>query len=285
MTDLAAVLEGTEFHSPENVQQVSGGDINAAFSFTKYSSKYFIKLNDAGSYPGLFEKEANGLKEIARNSSFRIPEIHSTGKNDKFQYLIMEFLQEGKAKTNSWADFALHLAAMHRVEGDQFGFVEDNYLGTQVQDNTKKSSWAQFYAENRLLPSMKQMYDKGVADLKDLNLLENICNKLDDIYPLENSSLLHGDLWNGNYHILSDGHITVIDPAVYYGHREMDLAMCMLFGGFPDEFYQTYFADFPLEAGFSERVEVSQLYYLIFHAIRFGGSYISHVGRILKKFG
>lgn len=283
--ELLPLLYSAGYDDAAEIQKISGGDINSAYSFSAAGRNYFVKLNSASKYPNLFHNEANGLKEISKKSNFKIPEIVKIGHFENIQFLIMEFLEAGTATKDSWFHFGKNLATLHGVSQEHFGFYEDNYLGTQKQDNSLSASWPDFYTANRLLPSIRQMFDKGLADKKDVRKLENLCSKLGEIYPEERPSLLHGDLWNGNYHILKSGEITVIDPACYYGHREMDLAMCLLFGGFPQEFYSHYFTDFPVQPGFENRVEVSQLYYLIFHAIRFKSSYISSVKTILNKFG
>ena len=281
---LRKVLSETIFANADKIQKISGGDINAAYKFSNGTDDFFIKLNNADQYPELFQKEANGLDELRANSAFKIPEIIHVGKHPNTQFLILEFLPSGNLKQNSWKNFAENLAAMHKVSQKYFGFYEHNYLGTQKQDNSPKNSWAEFYSESRIEPSMKQAFDKGVFEQPYLKKAENICSKFSEIFPEEPSSLLHGDLWNGNYHVLQSGEITLIDPAVYYGHREIDLGMAFLFGGFDEEFYQIYSEHYPLEPGFEQRYEISQLYPLIFHAIRFGGSYTGHVKRILDKF-
>lgn len=282
--NIQALIESAGFTSVANVSKISGGDINAAYRFTAGNQDYFIKVNDAEKFPDLFRNEANGLNEIREKSAFKIPKIITFGERDAFQYLILELLTEGKASEQSWSAFAQNLAQMHKVTQENFGFYEDNYFGSQPQVNTEKINWPQFYAENRILPSIRQMVDKGVGSSKDAANAEKLCYKLPEIYPDERPSLIHGDLWSGNYFIMKNTAITVIDPAVYYGHREMDLAMAMLFGGIPEGFYHSYFEHFPVAPEFSERVEFSQLYPLIFHAIRFGGGYIPSVQRILAKF-
>ncbi len=283
--NIQEIIEQAGFAQHRTISKLSGGDINAAYRFTAENDPYFIKINDAEKYPELFQKESNGLNEIRKKSRFKIPEIVKVGGNDRHQYLILEFLPEGNATEVAWIEFAANLANMHQVSNEAFGFYENNYLGTQPQDNSHKNNWADFYAENRILPAMKQMFDKGIASRNDLKNTDRLCARLAEIYPSEKPSLIHGDLWAGNYFVTESSEITVIDPAVYYGHREMDLAMAMLFGGFPETFYKNYFECFPVAPGFQERVEVSQLYPLIFHAVRFGGSYITSVQRILKKFG
>ncbi len=283
--NIQEIIESAGFPDIRNISKLSGGDINAAYRFSSGKDDFFIKINDAEKFPALFENEASGLNEIRLKSDFKIPEIIKVGESKNQQFLILEFLPNGNATEEAWIQFAETLAKMHRVTQEDFGFYENNYLGTQPQDNSARKSWSAFYAENRILPAMKQMFDKGISSRSELKFAENLCVRLPEIYPEESPSLIHGDLWAGNYFVMENTAITVIDPAVYYGHREMDLAMAMLFGGFPEVFYKNYFEHFPVAPGFSERVEVSQLYPLIFHAVRFGGSYISSVQQILKKFG
>lgn len=279
------ILRSHGFTDVRDLSKLSGGDINAAFHFRSVGQDYFIKVNSSAPHPDLFEREANGLDELKKHTEFHIPEVVGTGKDGEHQFLILEFLHPGRAGTTSWRDFAERLAKMHRYSNTKFGFFENNYLGTQPQDNREKESWAEFYAENRLLPSIRQMYDKKIGSRAVVRQTEQLCKKLTEIYPEELPALVHGDLWSGNYHVMQSGEITLIDPAVYYGHREMDLGMARLFGGFPDVFYDVYARYYPLESGLEERLQISQLYPLIFHAIRFKGSYIGAVERILAKFG
>lgn len=283
--EVKKILHHNGFPDAHEIRKLSGGDINVACRFRSSGQDFFIKVNTAELYPGLFDKEANGLAELKKHSDFSIPEVIGTGNDGEHQFLILEFLPPGKATQGSWEEFAHRLAKMHRHSNEKFGFFEDNYLGTQPQDNSLRSSWALFYAENRLLPSIRQMFDKKIGSHSVIRQTENLCKKLPEIYPQERPALIHGDLWSGNYHVVQGGEITLIDPAVYYGHREMDLGMAQLFGGFPDLFYETYQQLYPLEKGLEHRLEISQLYPLIFHAIRFGGGYISSVERILSRFG
>lgn len=279
------LLRENGFPDGDSIGKLSGGDINAAYRFKSDGRDYFVKINTLHPHPALFEKEANGLQELKKYSDFHIPDVKGTGSDGVNQFLVLEFLPPGKASQKSWEQFAQRLATMHRQTRENFGFYEDNYLGTQPQDNRFKNSWPAFYAENRLLPSIRQMFDKNMGSRTAVKQTENLCKKLPEIYPEEPAALIHGDLWSGNYLIMQTGEMTLIDPAVYYGHREMDIGMAQLFGGFSEVFYKVYQQFYPLEKGITERLEISQLYPLIFHAIRFKGSYIPAVERILSKFG
>lgn len=277
------LLHAAGFYEIKNLRRISGGDINEAFAFFSKEQEYFVKINQLQDFPDLFEKEASGLQHLSENTTFRIPRVFSQGIFEEWQFLVMEFLPKGQANAKDWQFFAERLAAMHRVTREKFGFFEDNYLGTHPQGNSPKKSWAEFYSENRILPGIRQMYDTGIADKSLAKNAERLCSTLSEIYPKEPPSLIHGDLWGGNY-LATENEITIIDPAVCYAHREMDIAVAKLFGGYPQIFYESYQELYPMESGLEERLPVSQLYHLIFHAVQFGGGYIRRVKEILTKF-
>lgn len=136
----------------------------------------------------------------------------------------------------------------------------------------------------RLQPLVKLAYDSGLLDGQDARRMEILYKKLPEILPVEPPSLIHGDLWSGNYMVGNDGNPCIIDPAVYYGHREMDIAMSKLFGGFSPEFYRAYNEEYPMVKGWEKRVELNQLYPLLVHVNLFGEGYNRQVRQILKDY-
>lgn len=271
-------------YEPQNIRSVSGGDINAAYAFETFGKKYFLKCNTKEGLPQLFEKEKNGLEELDKYSKFHIPIVIKVGEFEDWQYLVLEFLEEGRPSKKSWEDFGISLAEMHCQTAAKFGFFEDNYLGSRHQDNSYKNDWPTFYAENRILPLVKWLVDEKLISHNHIKFADHLCHRLSEIYPNEAPALTHGDLWSGNYFVQKNSEITILDPAVYYAHREMDLGFAKLFGGFNAEFYDAYHQNFPLESGWENRLRISQLYPLLFHALRFGGSYVGSVEGILKQF-
>ena len=269
----------------ENVYPVKGGDLNDCFRIESFTHKYFLKLNTAQNFPNLFLKEVRGLQAIAETNLFNNPKIISVGETDNdFQYLILEWIEKGEANFTNWSEFGERLAKLHQNTNDTFGWEEDNYIGIILQPNQYKSSWKDFYANSRILPMIKLLADKKILKNKDIKAAEKICLEIDNFFPNEKPALLHGDLWNGNIIPRSNGEITLIDPATYYGHREMDLAMADLFGGFDDAFFDTYNEIFPIENDFEERKQIAQLFPLLVHALLYEGYYIDDVQAILKKF-
>ena len=176
------------------------------------------------------------------------------------------------------------LAALHRCSKDFFGLDHNNYIGSLRQFNHQQTSWVNFFIEQRLNVQLKLAIDSGMMDSKWLNEFESLYAKLPAMLPEEKPSLLHGDLWGGNLITDEKGEPCLIDPAVYFGSREADLAMTKLFGGFDDEFYTSYQHTFPLQPGYDKRFDIYNLYPLLVHVNLFGGSYKSAVANILKAF-
>ena len=265
-------------------QQVHGGDINHSYCLYTNDTRYFLKVNDANRYPGMFEKEARGLNRLAENFNARIPQVIKTGIAKQYQYLLLEWIEPGQPKEDSWERFGAALATMHQQQQSYFGWEEDNYIGSLVQRNTKHDQWHSFYTECRIMPLVRTLFDNGSISRRDIATSEAFCKKTGLLFFHEPPALLHGDLWSGNYMITSTGETAIYDPAVYYGHREIDIGMTKLFGGFDQRFYDAYNEVYPLEKGWLERLPLSQLYPLLVHAILFGGHYTIRAIEIMKGF-
>ena len=265
---------------------VHGGDINSAYRITGRKN-YFLKLNDAGRYPAMFEKEARGLdvlRNAAGNTSLHIPAVIKHGEVENQQYLVLEWISPGRPAKDFWENFGRSLANLHKHTSDYFGWVEDNYIGSLVQKNTMYENWASFYTHCRIIPLVRELFDRKMFSANDVNHAEVCCGQFGEIFPNEPPALLHGDLWSGNFMSAQDGQAAIYDPAVYYGHREMDLGMTRLFGGFQDRFYKAYDEAYPLENNWESRLDLTQLYPLLVHAILFGGNYVAQVRNILQRF-
>jgi protein-ribulosamine 3-kinase len=265
-------------------EQVPGGDINDACCLTTASGKYFLKINNKNKYPLMFKKEAIGLELLRKNSTFVIPQVIKTGSCDDHQYLLLEWMEKGSPKKDMWERFGEALAMMHKQPQPFFGSDEDNYIGSLTQINTRHDKWHSFYRECRIMPLVRSLRDSGYFSSKDAKAAEASCSKLDQLFPTEPPALLHGDLWAGNYFIHASGYATIFDPAVYYGHREMDIGMTKLFGGFDQRFYDVYNHYYPLQKEWESRLPLSQLYPMLVHAILFGGQYISSALNIIRRF-
>jgi fructosamine-3-kinase len=265
-------------------EQVHGGDINETFCLFTDSDKYFLKINDANKYPGMFQKEGNGLDLLRRNSSLIVPRVIRSGIVHPQQYLLLEWIEKGSVQTTTWENFGTDLAKMHKQPQTYFGLHEDNYIGSLQQINKRYNDWDIFYAECRIMPLIKLLFHNGYLNNRDVDSADLFCKRLTELFPVESPSLLHGDLWGGNFMITSSGKAAIYDPAVYYGHREMDIAMSKLFGGFDSHFYAAYNNFYPMEKGWEKRLRICQLYPLLVHAVLFGGHYVDQAKEIFKYF-
>ena len=169
-------------------------------------------------------------------------------------FLVLQFISSSSRQAGFWKNFAERLADLHRNTTPYFGLDHDNYIGSLFQSNRNHDNWIDFFREERLNVQLKMARDNGKVGRETVLQFERFYNRLDDIFPIEEPSLVHGDLWGGNFMENEEGEAVIIDPAVYYGHREMDLGMSQLFGGFSAEFYDHYNAFFPLEQGWQQRV-------------------------------
>jgi protein-ribulosamine 3-kinase len=265
---------------------VSGGCINDARILTTESqSKYFVKINNQ--HPAdMFNKEANGLNEIACSSTIRVPKVIFV--NDDF--ILIEAIFSGKRSQNFSQEFGFNFAKMHKYYGSGFGFYEDNYIGSTLQLNIPSdleiSDWVKFYFNKRLLYQFKLAETKGYTDAIFRKIFGQLENKIDRVLDSDENapSLLHGDLWSGNYLIDENGNACLIDPAVYYGNREADLAMTKLFGGFDTKFYDSYNEVYPLESGYEYRENIYKLYHVLNHLNLFGIGYYRQTIELIRYY-
>jgi fructosamine-3-kinase len=268
----------------QRYERVHGGDINEAYFLITSTGKYFFKINDSNRYPEMFNREARGLDLLRKNCSIIIPQVIKTGICGGQQYLLLKWLDKGSTNKNMWEKFGQDLALMHKQPQEYFGLDEDNYIGSLKQINKRYNEWIDFYTDCRIMPLVKILFDKGHCSKNDLIAAGNFCKQLKNIFPSESPALLHGDLWSGNYLIHSSGYAAIYDPAVYFGHREMDIGMTKLFGGFDKRFYDAYNETYSLERNWEKRLELTQLYPLLVHAVLFGGHYVSSSFAIIKRF-
>lgn len=259
----------------KSVRAVGGGCINDSEIISdNLGNTYFLKTNFS-SPPDMFLKEAKGLIELNKASVIRVPKPVLV--NERF--LLLEHIKSNSKSKNFDENFGRAFARLHKFIGQEFGFYEDNYIGSTPQKNIAnddtKNNWIKFYFNNRILFQFRLLEKAGYSDdklRKGINSLEN--NIANILAHSENvPSLLHGDLWSGNYITDENGEACLIDPAVYYGNREADLAMTKLFGGFSSSFYRAYQEEFPLPDGFEYRENIYKLYHVMNHLNLFGGGY------------
>ncbi len=267
-----------------DTKRLIGGDINDVYRIRTKQGNFCIKVNSESKFPGMFEAEEKGLDQLRQSSSFRVPEVYGKGSYNDLSFLLMEYIYPGDPKQHFWSDFGHRLAHLHWQTSDQFGLSHSNYIGSLHQQNGQRTTWAEFFEHERLRPQLKLAYDQGYVSSKTDEYFERLFQRLGEIFPEEPATLLHGDLWNGNYMVDQKGNPVLIDPAVYYGHREMDLAMTKLFGGFGEAMYEDYHEIYPLENGWKSRVEICNLYPLLVHVNLFGRGYLTQVRSIVSRF-
>lgn len=262
-----------------------GGSINKTYHLKiNKRENFFLKLNSTAAFPDLFEKEKSGLQFLQQQNCIRIPSIILYEKNDKYQLLLLEWIEGGIRNESFWKTFGEQLAALHQVTNKSFGFTENNYMGALPQSNQWKDNWIDFFIDYRLRPQIELAREKKIFQKDHTDAFETLFRKIDSIFNKEQSSLLHGDLWSGNFMCSDQSSPVLIDPAVYFGHRSMDLAMTTLFGGFDKTFYDAYHYHFPLPANYREQWEICNIYPLLIHLNLFGEGYLYDITSTLKKY-
>lgn len=263
---------------------VSGGDINKAFKCSTNEGDFFLKYNLTAP-EDFFEKEAAGLQKLKNaDTGLHIPEVVAVGKNESEipGFLLMEYIQTGRSGDSFL--FGQELARLHLNHHDYYGLDTDNYIGSLHQKNDYDKNWVSFFTEKRITPQLDIAFNSGKLPLNIHKNWERLVAVLPTLFPPSHPSLLHGDLWSGNYLFDNTGKTVLIDPAVYYGHPEMDLAFTKMFGGFSSDFYSGYESITPLETGFSERIQIYNLYPLLVHVNLFGGHYSTQFEQIIKSY-
>jgi len=269
---------------PFSIQErrsVAGGCINQAYRLSDGQRAFFVKVNQA-SRGAMFEAEALGLAEIHRSQTIRVPRPICWGTEADQAYLVLEWLDLGGKGEAAWRSMGEGLAALHRVESDRgFGWPQANTIGATPQPNPWTSSWLEFYREQRLRHQFRLAGRRGGHFLRQHELFIALPDLLADHAP--QPALVHGDLWSGNAAVTVSGEPVILDPAPYYGDREVDLAMTELFGGFPAPFYEGYRATYPLPEGYGRRKTLYNLYHILNHFNLFGGSYQAQANRMVDQ--
>jgi len=271
------------------MQRVSGGDINDAYVLAlKNGRRLFLKGNTKKNIR-FFQTEETGLSAIRQTQTIRVPEVLGSGIAGDRSFFLMEYLEAGRPGADYWERFAHDLAAMHRADPSKwtpygkYGFVEDNFIGAGEQVNTIHTGWVSFFRDCRLQVQFTRA--QHCFEPSGRKQMQSLLDHLEEyLAEPEYPSLLHGDLWGGNYVTGPDGYAWLIDPAVYVGHAEADLAMTELFGGFAPAFYDSYREAGDLLPGYADRRDLYNLYHLLNHLNLFGSSYYGSVMRILRRY-
>ncbi len=269
--------------SIEHISSVSGGDISLAYKISTANSDYFLKINNAPDALTMFQTEVYGLQTIAKTYTIKTPEVTAYDMFEDSAFLLLEFIESKSPTSEDFGLLGTQLAHLHQCTSERFGLDNDNFIGRLPQPNSHHKTWTDFYTCERLQPQLELAKQKGLLQESECPSTELIKNRLQPLFKNIKPSLLHGDLWSGNYLISKDGEPYLIDPAMYYGHNEVDIAMSKLFGGFSESFYEAYGPILPPDEHTSARIEIYQLYYLLVHLNMFGRSYYRSVSSILKR--
>ncbi len=263
---------------------VTGGCINAASVVEGTRARYFVKLNRAERL-WMFEAEARGLSALAETSSVTVPLPICHGVSEADAFLVLEYLALKPPSNASAAALGHQLAALHMLPQPCFGFESDNAIGATPQPNPRCDDWVEFFRRNRLEHQLALARNAGGSDAALQTKGARLCNRLGELFAGYDpaKSLLHGDLWSGNFAALENGDPVIFDPAVYWGDREADLAMTELFGRFPRAFYGAYASAFPLDPGYPVRRDLYNLYHVLNHLNLFGSGYASQAEDMLDR--
>ena len=287
MTDWSAISAAIGSATRQPFQLVShdatgGGCINQTYRIRGQDNRqFFVKLN-AANMLAMFAAEAVGLSEITATQTIRVPQPIAHGTANTHSFLVLEYLE--LSNHGNAALLGEQLAELHHCSAQQFGFTQDNFIGTTPQQNVWQDNWIDFWREQRLGFQLQLAAQNGHG-----GKLQTLGEKLLDALPAffigytPQPVLLHGDLWSGNHAFLADGTPVIFDPAPYYGDRECDLAITELFGGYAADFYAAYRAAYPLDAGYATRRDLYNLYHILNHANLFGGGYARQAEGMMQR--
>jgi protein-ribulosamine 3-kinase len=262
---------------------IAAGSLNQGVFLETSEACFFLKTNFSH-YQDIFHHEYRALNRLKGLTELKIPEVYHVGNYQGQNFLLMEWVEAARKQEGFWRDLGEGLAQLHMHTQSTFGFESDNYIASIPQINIPKHAWVDFYINNRLEVLAGKAYYEGLLSLAFYKEFQRLYPLLENLIPVERPSLIHGDLWSGNVMIGNAGQPCLIDPAIYFGHREMDLAFSRLFGGFDPSFYHVYDEVFPLEPGFEQRMDIHNLYPLLVHVLLFGESYVAGIAKTLRKY-
>ncbi len=269
-------------------QPCQGGCINDALMIQLSDRRLFFLKHNRSQFPDMFERESEGLIALGKSHSICVaqPVIYGSCKSANSHFLVTQWIESGNRRHDFWPEFGRQLATMHQSEqAPQFGFATDNYIGSTRQLNSWNDRWCEFWRVNRLGYQIdlarRNSLSNSTLDNQIDRLLDNLESLLDQ--PIEPPTLIHGDLWSGNFMVDQQGRAVLIDPAAYFGRREAELAMTQLFGGFDNQFYDAYCQQWPLADEHERRIDVYKLYHLLNHLNLFGVGYLESCTSLLSR--
>jgi len=260
---------------------LSGGDISVVRRLTLSAGRSVVLKTNADAPPSFFADEAEGLSALRVPAGPRVPKVLLVAA----AFVLLEDLRPAPPAADFWPALSQTLAALHRTPSPKFGFTGDNFIGATPQPNPWTANGHEFFAEQRLRFQARLAFDAGHLPAADLARLERLCAALPERVPAQPPALLHGDLWRGNVICDAQGQPALIDPAAHWGWAEAEIGLTVLFGGFPEAFYDAYTAAFPLAPGWRERLPIYNLYHLLNHLNLFGGGYGAQVQATLAGLG
>lgn len=284
---VTALVEAFLGTSVTGSHSVSGGCIAQAIRIATDSGPYFLKWS-GDEVARTFVPEAAGLRALRTAADTLVvpaPLLAQPATASDPGVLLTDWLEVGREGPEFWESFGRGLADLHRHTAERYGFDTDNFIGRLPQENGWMTSWPDFFAARRLEPQVRIARSGGRWRAPWNAAFDNLLARLDSLLPSHPAaSVLHGDLWSGNFLVTTQARAALFDPAAYFGHREADLAMTELFGGFEKRFYTAYNEAWPLDAGYPERRDIYNLYHVINHLNHFGSGYAGSVERILRPF-
>lgn len=282
-TELHDALEALLDARIVELHPVGGGSIASSHRLTLQSGeRCFVKCYDDAD-PRIAHREARGLEWLREANAIAVARVRAV--SNERPLLVLDWVEAGRPAVDFDERLGRGLAELHLAGADGFGFVEDNFIGSLPQRNHRHDDWPSFYAHERLAPLIRRAHDAGALPNRLALSANSLLDRLPELCgPAEPPARLHGDLWSGNSMIDPRGEPLIIDPAVYGGHREVDLAMMRLFGGFSARVFDAYHERTPLSPGAAERVHLYQLYPLLVHVNLFGGSYVGSLEAALQRY-
>jgi fructosamine-3-kinase len=269
----------------ESASALSGGSINDAYAVSLADGRRVFVKENRGADPTMFPTEARGLDWLREAGAIRVPEVVALPATGEPPFIVLELIDPGRRAADFSERLGRQLAALHLAEPDSFGLDHDNFIGRLPQSNQPAGCWSEFYARERIRPQLDMALQAGHLSSGDAADLERLMERLPELVgDDEPPARLHGDLWGGNLHVTEDGQPCLIDPAVFGGHREMDLAMMQLFGGFDSGVFAAYDEAYPLQPEWRDRTALYQLYYLLVHVNLFGSGYVGQTRAAYRRY-
>ncbi len=265
-------------------QSIKGGDISNAYILFTSTEKLFIKEHYGKDAFNMFLAEKTGLEILAKTKTIATPEVYHCEPFENGAFILMQYIESKNATIKDFTKLGTQIAKLHQINNIEYGLKQDNFIGNLHQSNNVNQDWTTFYIEERIEPQLKLAVSRNLLQTKDLPKKENWFGICKEFFENVKPTVLHGDLWSGNFLISSEGIPYLIDPSIYYGHKEVDIAMTKLFGGFGPSFYKAYEHHHPIKKHYTQRIELYQLYYLLVHLNLFGRSYYNSVIRIINHY-